>query len=83
MKKVSGVASVANIPEIRAQSELIEKILHTDYLDNAGINEFEYIRECLRNLMKYLPHDGAIYHTNFTDDICPWSGRSRNWKTTT
>ena len=69
VKKVSGVASVANIPEIRAQSELIEKILHTDYLDNAGINEFEHIRECLRNLMKYLPHDGAIYNTNFTDDI--------------
>ena len=45
VKKVSGVASVANIPEIRAQSELIEKILHTDYLDNAGINEFEHIRE--------------------------------------
>ena len=69
VKKVSGVASVANIPEIRAQSELIGKILHTDYLDSAGINEFELIRTCLRNLMKYLPRDGAIYETNFTDDI--------------
>ena len=69
VKKVSAIAGVANIPEIQAQSELIEKILHTDYLDNAGINEFEYIRECLRHLMKYLPHDGAIYNTNFTDDI--------------
>ena len=69
VKKVSGVASVANIPEIRAQSELIEKILHTDYLDSAGINEFELIRTCLRNLMKYLPRDGAIYETNFRDDI--------------
>ncbi|WP_191378862.1 DEAD/DEAH box helicase family protein [uncultured Flavonifractor sp.] len=69
VKKVSAIAGVANIPEIQAQSELIEKVLHTDYLDNAGINEFEHIRECLRNLMKYLPHDGAIYNTNFTDDI--------------
>ena len=68
-KKVGSIAGVANIPEIQAQSELIEKILHTDYLDNAGINEFEHIRECLRNLMKYLPYDGAIYNTNFTDDI--------------
>ena len=68
-KKVDGVASVANIPEIRAQSELIEKILHTDYLDNAGINEFEHIRECLRGLMKYLPRNGQVYTTNFTDDI--------------
>ena len=44
-KKVSAVASVANIPEIMAQAELIDKILHTDYVENAGINEFEHIRE--------------------------------------
>ena len=53
-KKVKGIASVANIPEIMVQSELINKILHTDYLENAGINEFEHIRENLRNLMKYI-----------------------------
>ena len=68
-KKVTAVASVSTIPEVRAQSELIEKILHTDYLDNAGINEFEHIRESLRDLMKYLPHDGKIYDTNFTDNF--------------
>ena len=54
-KKVAAVASVSTIPEVRAQSELMEKILHTDYLDNAGINEFEHIRKSLRDLMKYLP----------------------------
>ena len=69
VKKVSAVAGVANIPEIQAQSELIDKILHTDYLENAGINEFEHIRECLRNLMKYLPRGGEVYDTNFTDSI--------------
>ena len=69
IKRVSGVASVANIPEIQAQSELIDKILHTDYLENAGINEFEHIRSCLRNLMKYIPSTIATYDTNFTDDI--------------
>ena len=68
-KKVSGIASVANIPEIMVQSELIDKILHTDYVDNAGINEFEYIRENLRDLIKYIPYNGAIYHTNFDDEI--------------
>lgn len=68
-KKVTGIASVSNIPEVQAQSELIEKILHTDYLERAGINEFEHIRACLRDLMKYLPVTGAIYETNFTDDI--------------
>ena len=67
--KVQGVASVANIPEIKAQSELINKILHTDYFDNADINDFEYIREHLRNLMKYIPYRGDIYDTNFDDEI--------------
>jgi len=68
-KKVSGIASVANIPEIIAQSELINKILHTDYLDNAGINEFEHIRENLRDLMKYIPKPIIKYITNFDDEI--------------
>ncbi|MCD8367970.1 MAG: DEAD/DEAH box helicase family protein [Clostridiales bacterium] len=69
VKKVSGIAGVANIPEIQAQSELIDKILHTSYLDNAGINEFEHIREALRGLIKYIPTDTARYTTNFEDEI--------------
>lgn len=70
LKKVRAISNVANIPEIMVQAELINKILHTDYLDNAGINEFEYIRENLRDLMKYLPDQGTRrYDTNFEDDI--------------
>lgn len=68
-KKVEGIAGVANIPEIKAQSELINKILNTDYIDNAGINEFEHIRECLRGLIKYIPIDNIVYDTNIDDDI--------------
>ena len=68
-KKVSGIAGVANIPEIKAQSELIQKILQTDYLDNAGINEFEHIRERLRGLIKYIPQHTVRYTTNFDDEI--------------
>ena len=68
-KKVSAVASVANIPEIMAQAELIDKSLHTDYVENAGINEFEHIREDLRDLMKYIPQTSVRYDTNFDDEI--------------
>ena len=75
LKKVSTVASVANIPEIMMQAELIDKILHTDYLDNAGINEFEHIRESLRDLMKYIPNVKIIYDTDFDDEIL-----SVDWK---
>ena len=70
MKKVRGIAGVANIPEIMAQTELINKILHTDYVNNAGINEFEHIRENLRGLMKYIPATPhAVYMTNFNDEL--------------
>lgn len=74
-KKVNLIAGVANIPEIQKQSELIEKILHTDYVERAGIDEFEHIRENLRDLMKYLPKNGIKYDTNFTDEIL-----STEWK---
>ena len=69
MRKVSAVASVANIPEIMAQADLINKILHTDYVETAGINDFEYIRENLRDLMKYIPVGRIVYETNFDDEI--------------
>ncbi|MBQ4583207.1 MAG: DEAD/DEAH box helicase family protein [Oscillospiraceae bacterium] len=68
-KKVKAIASVANIPEIMVQSELLNKILHTDYLETAGINEFEHIRENLRNLIKYIPTSRTTYLTNFSDDL--------------
>ena len=69
-KKVSAISSVsANIPDIMAQSELINKILHTDYLETAGINEFEHIRESLRDLVKYISTERTTYSTNFTDEL--------------
>ncbi len=69
VKKVTGLASVANIPEIMVQADLINKIIHTDYLEQAGIDEFEHIRENLRNLMKYIPRPVVRYDTDFEDDI--------------
>ena len=75
VKKVSAVAAVANIPEIMVQAELIDKILHTDYVETAGINEFEYIRENLRDLIKYIPVSKVRYDTNFDDEIL-----SVDWK---
>ncbi|MCU6763173.1 Type-1 restriction enzyme R protein [uncultured Roseburia sp.] len=74
-KKVNAIASVGNIPEIQEQAELIKKILHTDYVENAGIDELESIRLNLRNLMKYLSKDVIKYDTNFTDEIL-----STEWK---
>lgn len=68
-KHVKAIASVANIPEIQGKTELIQKILQTGYVDDAGLDEFEYIREELRGLMKYVPQKVVKYETNFADDI--------------
>ncbi len=75
MKRVAAVASVANIPEIIMQTEIIDKILHTDFLDHAGIGDFEEIRNRLRGLMKYITHEVTTYTTNFDDEIL-----SMDWK---
>lgn len=70
LKKVNSISMIANVPEIQVKSELIDRILHTDYLERAGLDELEYIRENLRNLMKYLPKTVSVrYDTDFSDNI--------------
>ncbi len=76
IKRVRAIVSVANIPEIQMKAELLQKIIYTNFLDNAGVNDFEYIRKELRGLMKYIPPHGPVrYDTDFTDDIL-----SMEWK---
>ena len=70
LKRVSAIASIANIPEIQMKSELIQQILHTEYVEEAGIDEFEHIREELRDLLKYIPQTPPTkYVPDFTDVI--------------
>jgi len=66
---VNGVAKVSNIPEVTAQAPLIKKILHTDYLDRAGVDEFEHIRKSLRELIKYIKKEKIIYDTTLDDEL--------------
>ncbi|MBQ8137342.1 MAG: restriction endonuclease subunit R, partial [Clostridia bacterium] len=69
MKKVKAVPETDKIPEINAQKPLIQKILTTDYVETAGINEFEHIRGKIRGLIKYIPISHSIYETHFDDAI--------------
>ena len=41
LKKAKAVASVSNIPEIDQKRALLEKIIQTDYIKTADVNEFE------------------------------------------
>lgn len=70
IKKASTLARFANIPAITQQQELLDQILHNDYLERAGISDFEEVREKLRDLIKFIPeNERVLYTTNFTDDI--------------
>lgn len=69
MTKVSALAGIANVLEIMMQAELIDKILHTDYVETSGIDEFEHIRECLRDLIKYIPVVKIRFDTDIDDNI--------------
>lgn len=69
IKHVKAISGVANIPEIQVKTDLIQKILQTNYVERAGIDELELIREELRGLMKYVSRSKVTYDTNFADDI--------------
>ena len=79
LKKVTALTGFSTIPEVAVQNDFIEKLLHTDYIDNAGIDEFENIRTKLRDLMKYIkfePH--AEYITDLTDDVLSFEWKEAN-----
>ena len=70
MAKIGALSHCGTIPAVQQQKELIKQILSTDYVETAGISEFENIRAKIRDLIKYIPRDeNPIYHTDFTDDI--------------
>lgn len=65
-----------------AQADLINQILRTDYLDNAGIKEFEYVRENLRDLIKYIPEKNFVMIPISMTKFFLWIGKNLNWKMT-
>ncbi|MCL2235849.1 MAG: DEAD/DEAH box helicase family protein [Defluviitaleaceae bacterium] len=57
-------------PDVVKQQNLIEQILHNEFLERAGVMDYENIRTSLRDLIKFIPPDERQrYDTNFTDDI--------------
>lgn len=69
LNHVQALAEIAHIPAIQEKAELIRCILHTDYLDRAGIEEWETIRKELRNLMPFIHRIVVRYDTDFADTI--------------
>ena len=69
-RKASALTHYGTIPAVNAEKEFLDTLLHTDYVEKGGINEFENIRTKLRDLMKYIEFEPqAKYETNFADTI--------------
>ncbi len=76
VRKAAELSKIATIPAIAEQRELIEQILHNDYLERAGLLDYETVRIKLRDLIKFIPEEERVrYDTDFTDDIL-----SMEWK---
>ncbi|MCD7953190.1 MAG: DEAD/DEAH box helicase family protein [Synergistaceae bacterium] len=70
LHKADELSKYGNIPAIAQQKDLLKQILHNDYLERAGIVDFENVRVKLRDLIKFIPeNDRTRYDTDFTDDI--------------
>jgi len=70
LRKAEELSKYGTIPAIAQQKELLEQILHNDYLERAGIADYENVRMKLRNLIAFIPeNERARYDTDFTDDI--------------
>ena len=68
--KARAVASVSTIPAVKAKSEILDRILNTDYVERADINDLETIRKEIRDIIKFIPViEWQPYTTDFTDDI--------------
>ncbi|MGI6252913.1 MAG: DEAD/DEAH box helicase family protein [Aminivibrio sp.] len=70
ISKASALAKYGTIPAIMGQKDLLEQIVWNDYLDRAGIMDYEDLRIRLRELLVFLPEtEGRRYDTDFADDV--------------
>ena len=70
LRKADQLSRYGTIPAITAQKDLLDQILYNDFLERAGISDYEDIRIKLRDLIKLIPESDRVrYDTNFTDDI--------------
>ena len=70
MITAENLSKLGTIPEIIAKKEYISLAKDEKFWNEAGITDFETIREELRDLLKYLESEKQkIYYTNFSDII--------------
>lgn len=69
-RRLTALSKLATIPDIQRKIPFIQTLLHTDYMEKAGMEDWEKIRLELRDLMKYIPRTPkTIYETDFKDTL--------------
>lgn len=70
INKANELAKYGTIPAITAEKDLLEQILHSGFLERAGIADYEDVRIRLRDLIKFIPEkDRVRYDTDFMDEL--------------
>ena len=57
------LSKLAKIPDVVKNSKLIKKILRSDFVTKASVDELEEIRTVLRGLIKHIPQNKLRYST--------------------
>ncbi len=70
MQTAERLSKIGTIPEVKEKKAVIERVMTSEFWEEANIFDMDKVREDLRELLKYLEKvNQKIYYTNFNDMI--------------
>ena len=70
MQTAERLSKLGTIPEVKEKKAVIERVMTSEFGEEANIFDMDKVREDLRELLKYLEKvNQKIYYTNFNDMI--------------
>lgn len=70
MQTAERISKLGTIPEVKEKKAVIERVMTSEFWEEANIFDMDKVREDLRELLKYLEKvNQKIYYTNFNDMI--------------
>lgn len=70
MQTAERLSKLGTIPEVKEKKAVIERVMTSEFWEEANIIDMDKVREALRELLKYLERvNQKIYYTNFNDMI--------------
>lgn len=70
MQTAERLSKLGTIPQVKEKKAVIERVMTSEFWEEADIFDMDKVREALRELLKYLEKSTQkIYYTNFNDMI--------------